>query len=93
MFETMRGNLKGEIEEDSISVKIKEKLQSFLEQNTDVDQYLSDTIYSKIRNRFWTGMVFGGLISFILFFIISLLALSWWHELGFLHFPGMTGWA
>ena len=93
MFDTMRGSLKGEIEEDSISMKVKGKMHSFLDQNPDVDHYLSDTIYSKIRSRFWVGIVFGILISFVIFLLVSLVAMTWWHDLGYLRFPDMTGWS
>lgn len=93
MFDTMRGSLKGEIESDSISIKVKGKLHSFLEQNPDVDQYLSDTAYNRLKSKLYFGLFIGFIIAMFLFAFFGLLTMSWWHDLGYLHIPGMIGWS
>lgn len=92
MFETLRGILKGSIEKNSILVKIEEKLHTFLNDNPDVDHYISDKFKTKNRANFWFGLLLGILFTVIISSMIFMFCMVYWNGTGCLHFPGVPGW-
>jgi hypothetical protein len=92
MFKTIRGKLVGDIADEQISIDVKTKLQTFLQQNPDVDHYIDDTTTSRYRTNFWLGIFFGVVVGIFVATLVIMTAMNVWTQLGFLHLPGYHGW-
>jgi hypothetical protein len=93
MFKTIRDKLAGNIEENKTLVSVEGKLKSFLDQNPDVDHYISDHNRSRYSANFWLGVVIGSLLVLLVTLIVIMCVFNMWHELGYLKVPYLQGWS
>jgi len=83
MFKPIRSSLVKGLNEKSFDTRVMTKLLSFLNQNPDVDHYLSDRNKLHDSVNFWMGVMMGGLV--ILMVVCFALGYLWnQHIIGFL---------
>jgi hypothetical protein len=88
MFESMKMFLKNKIDVGNEVTRIRTKLHTFLTHNPDVDHYLCDATKQRNTRCVWLGLLFGILLTFMVFCVLFLIIIYYWHALGWLHIPG-----
>ena len=88
MFESMKMFLKGKIESSTEVIRIQTKLHKFLTSNADVDHYLCEKFRRFKIGYSLYGFLIGFMIALIIFGLLALFVMYYWHALGYLHVPG-----
>jgi hypothetical protein len=89
MWQSMKMYYRGAVENNTEVSKIQEKLIKFFSENPEVDHYLDNKGMDRDRRHFWVGIVLGLMIGFGISMLIGLIAISYWHDMGWLNVPGM----